>query len=455
MTTNQEKFQQRLKTLLAPLTAGKVVGAGGLAVLCAAALLAFVPGGQAGGAVALATLLSNVGVNVLSGLLQKLYEEIWALPGKSEPERLAALALALEQRLPHDPALQREAGAFLAATDTLTLATAVAEGNPASHAWLLTALREDVARYNLEFAQLHRDHAALFSGMRHIFAAVFDTHQEVLATKALVEQLHDKLNQISQPASMETVPKHRVQIYLEGDFSALSDERKLAAIDAFAAILNITPHAINVFRVFEGSIVFDLGIPPDAFQHLHSLLQSNNAQLRLLGVKRVVLKNKAGDIEEWFIREGTFNLKLNTAQAPVQQNSSINVIDTFPRNQAKYVINAAGGQFGVVGDNAYVGEIHFHSQSLFQPVDEETLQAALTRLAELPLDTIPAPAPLTPASRLPYACNPHFVGREADLKWLARTLTGAGATAAIGQIAAATGLGGIGKTQLAAEFAHR
>lgn len=89
-----------------------------------------------------------------------------------------------------------------------------------------------------------------------------------------------------------------------------------------------------------------------------------------------------------------------------------------------------------------------------QPVDEATLTAALARLEALPLDLPPSPAPLPTGSRLPYARNPMFVGREDDLQQLARTLK-AGDTAAIGQIAAATGLGGIGKTQLAVEFAHR
>ncbi len=77
-------------------------------------------------------------------------------------------------------------------------------------------------------------------------------------------------------------------------------------------------------------------------------------------------------------------------------------------------------------------------------------------LAQLPLDHIPHPAPLPPGSRMPFSQNPLFVGREDDLKALAKTLKGGG-TAAIGQIqiAAATGLGGIGKTQLASEFVHR
>jgi tetratricopeptide (TPR) repeat protein len=55
---------------------------------------------------------------------------------------------------------------------------------------------------------------------------------------------------------------------------------------------------------------------------------------------------------------------------------------------------------------------------------------------------------------MPLSRNPLFVGRADDLQRLAAALTG-GETVAIGQIAAATGLGGIGKTNLATEFVHR
>ena len=87
-------------------------------------------------------------------------------------------------------------------------------------------------------------------------------------------------------------------------------------------------------------------------------------------------------------------------------------------------------------------------------MDPEVLAAAEARLAALPLDTVPDPAPLPPGSRMPLRPNPLFVGREADLRALAGALKG-GETVAIGQIAAATGLGGMGKTQLASEFVHR
>jgi tetratricopeptide (TPR) repeat protein len=85
------------------------------------------------------------------------------------------------------------------------------------------------------------------------------------------------------------------------------------------------------------------------------------------------------------------------------------------------------------------------------PPDPEEAQA---QLRSLPEDEIPEPGPLPPGSHMPFSRNPLFVGREDDLRTLARTLK-AGETAAVGQIAAATGLGGIGKTQLASEFVHR
>jgi len=69
-------------------------------------------------------------------------------------------------------------------------------------------------------------------------------------------------------------------------------------------------------------------------------------------------------------------------------------------------------------------------------------------------EVIPPVRPLPPKSMMPLRPNPHFVGREDELRQLERHLR-AGSTTAIGQVAAATGLGGIGKTQLAVEYVHR
>ncbi|MEA3341680.1 MAG: tetratricopeptide repeat protein, partial [Chloroflexota bacterium] len=114
----------------------------------------------------------------------------------------------------------------------------------------------------------------------------------------------------------------------------------------------------------------------------------------------------------------------------------------------------AGGhatQIGKVEGDAYI-TTYQHVRP--QPVDKAALAAARRQLDALPLDRVPTPAPLPPCSRMPFPPNPLFVGRAPDLQTLAQTLK-RGKTAAVGQIAAATGLGGIGKTQLASEFAHR
>ena len=63
-----------------------------------------------------------------------------------------------------------------------------------------------------------------------------------------------------------------------------------------------------------------------------------------------------------------------------------------------------------------------------------------------PVD-LPAPGPLPPNASLPYAHNPDFVGREADLLHLAEHLLPR-QPAATPPTAAITGMGGLGKTQL-------
>ena len=86
---------------------------------------------------------------------------------------------------------------------------------------------------------------------------------------------------------------------------------------------------------------------------------------------------------------------------------------------------------------------------------EEELRAAQAQLDKLPLDHIPEPATMPAGSKPPkFARNELFVGREDELKQLAAWLKGNDAIA-IGPVAAFSGMGGIGKTQLAAEFAHR
>ena len=88
----------------------------------------------------------------------------------------------------------------------------------------------------------------------------------------------------------------------------------------------------------------------------------------------------------------------------------------------------------------------------------EELAAANEHLAALPTDAPPEPEDtLPPGSWMArLSRNRQFVGRERDLLALAALLKG-GETVAVNQVqsAVASGLGGIGKTQLAIEFAYR
>ncbi|MGJ6962044.1 tetratricopeptide repeat protein [Streptosporangium sp. G11] len=84
-----------------------------------------------------------------------------------------------------------------------------------------------------------------------------------------------------------------------------------------------------------------------------------------------------------------------------------------------------------------------------QPVDAATSLAATRRFGDLPIEGVPEAGPLPPGSRMPLSPNPLFVGRSGELVELAAALAGGA------RVVALSGLGGLGKTQLACEFAHR
>lgn len=91
-----------------------------------------------------------------------------------------------------------------------------------------------------------------------------------------------------------------------------------------------------------------------------------------------------------------------------------------------------------------------------RPVDEEAVRNANRVLEGMPLGEVPEPdIGLPHGSRLPpFAANAAFVGRDDDLRFLARSLKG-GPGLTRSPIAGISGLGGVGKTQLAGELVHR
>ncbi|MCO5185886.1 MAG: tetratricopeptide repeat protein [Anaerolineae bacterium] len=103
-----------------------------------------------------------------------------------------------------------------------------------------------------------------------------------------------------------------------------------------------------------------------------------------------------------------------------------------------------------------------HWQVSMPSVDGAGLNDSLTkrafeRWAEMPTATtesLPRITSLPEFSRVPFAPNPLFVGREYELRQIARALQSDN-HAEIGQAVVVTGLGGMGKTQTANEFLHR
>lgn len=84
------------------------------------------------------------------------------------------------------------------------------------------------------------------------------------------------------------------------------------------------------------------------------------------------------------------------------------------------------------------------------PPAPDGLATALARVAAMP-DLPPAPAPLPLPHRMPLIRGRLFTGRDAELRTLVGLLRHQGPD----QVVAITGLGGVGKTSLASELAHR
>jgi tetratricopeptide (TPR) repeat protein len=97
-----------------------------------------------------------------------------------------------------------------------------------------------------------------------------------------------------------------------------------------------------------------------------------------------------------------------------------------------------------------------YSEAAPPQLDPDELDEALRTLEGLPLEEVPDRSQLPHPAVMPLRRNPNFVGRREDLKKIAAVLK-AGGAAAVGEatVAASSGLGGVGKTQLACEFVYR
>jgi tetratricopeptide (TPR) repeat protein len=128
-----------------------------------------------------------------------------------------------------------------------------------------------------------------------------------------------------------------------------------------------------------------------------------------------------------------------------------------PTSTNKTTINSEGGpviQGDATANRDFAGRDitnNYYDKQNPEPKPEDPWD----QFAKIPTDTIPNPGPIAPQSLLSHHHNQNFVGRETELRLLAWLISGRGDVQAAAVAIAATGLGGIGKTQLAAEFCHR
>jgi hypothetical protein len=191
----------------------------------------------------------------------------------------------------------------------------------------------------------------------------------------------------------------RAQLFLHGDFSTFTTERQSTVIDTLAGLLGIPSQDITVYSVHDGSVALDLGLPSEAIERLRRLLETNNAQLRMLRIEKIILETGPNETETWILQEGWFTIvgKPNRTEG-----------DTI------YAEVGEGARHVAIGKNIQV----IGMMTLF-----------------------PAPS-RHPLQRPPRA--PHFTGREDELRDVLAQLQP-------GQVVTLCGPGGIGKTALAAE----
>ena len=168
-------------------------------------------------------------------------------------------------------------------------------------------------------------------------------------TEAAIAELQETLAELEKTGgdtdTIVPAAQRRAQIYLEGNFATVSADVKQAAIDAFAAVMGISPEEVKLFGVAAGSIIFDIGIPPRGTERLKAQLQRNSAQLRILKVQRVSIVIPGGAAQTWRYEDGKFQLH-ETPLSPPPEPGFIKKLLSFIRSIVLLSAVVAGGWWG-------------------------------------------------------------------------------------------------------------
>lgn len=167
-----------------------------------------------------------------------------------------------------------------------------------------TNLKKLIAKNARRLQKLKEQKASLgLETQPHILTEIEDIEAEIeklqAALKLLGERTIDKNTSDTE---------RRLVIYLQGDLSSLTTAQRQAKLNCLAELMKISRQAIVVYSVHEGSLAFDLGVPPRGIQRLRLLLHINSKRLYFLKVKKVILPTEMGAIEEWIVQKGRFDL---------------------------------------------------------------------------------------------------------------------------------------------------
>lgn len=103
---------------------------------------------------------------------------------------------------------------------------------------------------------------------------------------------------------------NQVHISFQSDFNG----RQSVALEALATVLKVSPAEVSPCQAaVQSDNEVNVDLPVGAVARLRTLLQNNNGQLRMLGLKNVILEGEPGTIEKWGVSNGRFDLETSTA----------------------------------------------------------------------------------------------------------------------------------------------
>ncbi|MBP1468758.1 tetratricopeptide repeat protein, partial [Candidatus Chloroploca sp. M-50] len=236
------------------------------------------------------------------------------------------------------------------------------------------------------------------------------------------------------------------------DAAAVSDQALATELARLLQTVDALPQALAALHD-------ELSDQTEVLLAQHDLLQQLSADMERLHVS-------GGALGPVVIAEADRVIDAITARSEARFDEVLAALTALRDTQRQALVDfGKHNQFGPVTIGDVAGrDVNKYTivQQPFTPrpvaATAEELAAAQAVLAALPTTDLPPPQDvLPPGSWLGGLRRNHqFVGRAADLRALATLLKG-GQSVAVnqGQAAVASGLGGIGKTQLAVEFAAR